>query len=439
MKNKILISCLAFILFFPAVNFAQLESFKLDDTTGFLKDLSVIRNKYHSLSFSGYLQVQYQYADTSGIQTYNGGNFSAACNNRFMIRRGRFRMDYERKTETGFTKYYFGLQFDGSERGVNIRDMFGRIYENKFHDFVVTIGMFNRPFGNELNYSSVLRESPERGRMSQILMNTERDLGAMISFEPQDKKSKWYPLKIDAGVFNGEGLTGPAEYDKFKDFISRISLRKTEIAKKIFLSGGISYLNGGFRNGSKYNYSATDNGMGEMLMLPDTSIKNIEMKAPRIYHGADMQLSFDNPLGKTEIRGEYVFGTQSATYATSVTPGIPPLNKTGKADSVFTRNFNGAYFYLLHTFLKKHEIFLKYDWYDPNTKVSGSHINPSQSFGAADVRYNTFGCGYILYLNENVKFVFYFEHPMNEKTSHISGYGADRKDNTYTCRVQFRF
>ena len=439
MTNKIWIPCIIFFLFFQTVSYAQLESYKLEDTSGFFRDLSQIRSKYHSLSFSGYLQFQYQYADTSGIQTYNGGNFSPSCDNRFMIRRGRFRMDYERKTVADFTKYYFGLQFDGSERGVNIRDMFGRIYENKFNLFVLTLGVFNRPFGYELNYSSVFRESPERGRMSQILMNTERDLGAMVSFEPQDKKSKWYPLKIDAGIFNGEGLTGPIEYDKFKDFISRISFRKTEIIKKVFLSGSVSYLSGGFRNGSKYNYNAEVNPAGYIFMQPDTSIKNIEKKTPRIYYGADMQLSFENMLGKTELRGEYIFGKQSATYATSATPGTPALNKGGKADSIFTRNFNGAYFYLLHTFLKKHQVFIKYDWYDPNTKVSGSHINPSQSFGAADIRYNTFGCGYIIYLNDNLKFVFYYEHPMNEKTSNIAGYNRDLKDDTYTCRVQFRF
>jgi len=439
MTKKFCITGIIFFLFFQAVIYAQLESYKLEDTSGFFRDLSQIRSKYHSLSFSGYLQVQYQYADTSGVQTYNGGNFSTACNNRFMIRRGRFRMDYERKTEADFTKYYFGLQFDGTERGVNIRDMFGRIYENKYNVFVLTLGVFNRPFGYELNYSSIFRESPERGRMSQILMNTERDIGAMVSFEPQDKKSKWYPLKIDAGIFNGQGLTGPVEYDKFKDFISRISYRKTEVLKNLFLSGSVSFLSGGFRNGSKYNYTAVTNTSGEVIMQPDTSANNIEKKAPRIYYGADMQLSFENPLGKTELRGEYMFGKQSATYATSVTPGTPPLNKDGKADSIFTRNFNGAYFYLLHTFLKKHQIFFKYDWYDPNTKVSGSHINPSQGFSTADIRYDTFGCGYILYLNENVKIVFYFEHPMNEKTSNICGYTRDRKDDTYTCRVQFRF
>ena len=40
--------------------------------------------------------------------------------------------------------------------------------------------MFARPFGFEINYSSSDRESPERGRKSQILMKGERDLDFKI-------------------------------------------------------------------------------------------------------------------------------------------------------------------------------------------------------------------------------------------------------------------
>jgi hypothetical protein len=165
--------------------YAQLEPLWIHDST-FVKDLYIMRNKYNSLSFTGYLQVQYQHAGSTGISSYNGGDFAEASDNRYMIRRGRFRLDYENRTDKGFYKYYFALQFDGTERGVNIRDMFGRIYENKWNYFVATAGVFNRPFGYELNYSSSLRESPERGRMSQILMKSERDIGVMLSFEPQD-------------------------------------------------------------------------------------------------------------------------------------------------------------------------------------------------------------------------------------------------------------
>ena len=196
MKRSLLILSL---LIYAAESYSQVEPLWIQDTS-FVRDLYIMRNKYNSLTFTGYLQVQYQHAESTGISSYNGGDFAESSDNRFMIRRGRFRLDFENRTEEGFYKYYFALQYDGTERGVNIRDMFGRIYENKLNYFVVTAGVFNRPFGNELNYSSSLRESPERGRMSQILMKTERDIGLMFSFEPQDRNNV-YSINPD-GIIN---------------------------------------------------------------------------------------------------------------------------------------------------------------------------------------------------------------------------------------------
>ncbi|MBK9389307.1 MAG: porin [Bacteroidetes bacterium] len=417
--------------------YSQLDPLWIQDTS-FVKELYVMKNKFQSLSFTGYLQVQHQWADSAGISSFNGGDFAPASDQRYMIRRGRFRLDYERRTAEGFYRYNFALQFDGTEKGVNIRDMFGRIYENKWNNFVATVGVFNRPFSYELNYSSSLRESPERGRMSQILMKTERDMGAMLSFDPQDRRKKIYPLKIDAGFFNGQGLTGTGEYDSFKDFITRASLKRTKIADNLYLSGGASYLNGGFSNGSDVFFRAEENLSGSYAFIPDTSSKNKGKKSPRIYYGADIQIIWDNALGRTELRGEYMTGTQSSTSSSSVTPPVLPVNKLLQPEAIYIRDFNGAYFYLLQTFFKKHQVFAKYDWYDPNTRIKGEELKPVNNFGAADLRFDTFGTGYIFYLNDNLKFVFYYDHPVNEKSA-VKGFSKDLKDDTYTIRVQFRF
>jgi hypothetical protein len=433
--KKLIISTILLVIMADA--YSQVDPLWVQDTS-FVKELYIMKNKFQSLSFTGYLQIQYQKADSSGISSYNGGDFPALCDNRYMIRRGRFRLDYERRTSENYLRYNFAIQFDGTEKGVNIRDMFGRIYENKWNYFVGTFGVFNRPFGYELNYSSSVRESTERGRMSQILMKTERDIGAMISFEPQNKSSRFYPLKLDAGIFNGQGLTGAGEYDSFKDFIARTSLRRTKIAGKIYLSGSISYLNGGFVNGAGKYYKMGVTPSGGNSFIPDSSSANIGKKSPRIYYGGDIQLSWENKIGRTELRGEYVMGTQSSTYSTSATPAIPLINNNLKTDYIYVRNFNGAYFYLLQTFLKKHQVFLKYDWYDPNTLISGKDITAANNYGNADIRYNTFGAGYIFYANDNLKIVLYYDHPVNEKTA-ITNYTTDLADNTYTVRVQFRF
>lgn len=165
------------LLFISATGYAQRTINDVMDSTT-VNHLLIISKKYGSLSFSGYLQPQFQLAQSNGTQAeYQGGNFGEYTNNRFRLRRGRLRADYMMLTDDGSPSTYFVLQFDGTEQGVAIRDFWGRYYENKWKILAVTLGLSGRPFGNELQLSSSVREAPERGRMSQILMKTERDLG----------------------------------------------------------------------------------------------------------------------------------------------------------------------------------------------------------------------------------------------------------------------
>jgi hypothetical protein len=122
-----------------------------------------------------------------------------------MIRRGRIKLEYARFNVKDQPVVHFAFQFDGTDRGVFIRDFFGQVFENKWQLFTFTTGMFARPFGYEVNVSSADRESPERGRMSQTLMKTERDLGFMVSFEPRGRQNFLRFMKLDAGFFNGPG------------------------------------------------------------------------------------------------------------------------------------------------------------------------------------------------------------------------------------------
>jgi hypothetical protein len=102
--KKLLFLLLTF--FFTAVCYAQVEPLWVQDSA-FIKELYIMKNKFQSLSFTGYLQVEYQVADSVGISCYNGGNFAPGSDNRFLIRRGRFRMDYDRRTREGYYRYYF--------------------------------------------------------------------------------------------------------------------------------------------------------------------------------------------------------------------------------------------------------------------------------------------------------------------------------------------
>jgi hypothetical protein len=227
------------------------------------------------------------------------------------------------------------------------------------------------------------------------------------------------------------------EFDKYKDFIGRVSLKKLPVTPKLILSGGISHLNGGMRGSSAWRFTTIDSS-GIVRMKGEKNPAFVEGKSPRIYTGADLQVEFPLPKGSIELRAETIFGSQSATLARTNTPGTIPLNKNGAPDSVAVRKFSGAYFYLLYKFAGKHQVFAKYDFYDPNTGVAGLNIKASSGFTQADIRFNTLGFGYIYYISPFAKIVLYAESPKNEVTG-IKGFTRDVKDNNYTMRFQFRF
>ncbi len=407
----------------------------VDTTKDMGKGMLSIYKKFDHIRISGYMQPQFQIAQDKGAKNFSGGDFATNVNNRFMLRRGRIRFDYIHFAEKKGPSVQFVFQFDGTERGVFIRDFWGRLFENKYNLFALSVGMFARPFSYELNLSSSDRESPERGRMSQILMKTERDLGAMITFEPRKKDHPLRFLKIDAGLFNGQGLAASADFDSHKDFITRVALKPFPVSKSITISAGASYLNGGFLQNTKYVYTDGTSSFGKTFRV-DSALTNNGKIAPRKYYGTDLQLKIKNKAGYTELRAEFMFGTQTSTVGNSETPAAL---LTG-TDGHYIRKFNGAYFYLLQNiFNEHHQLALKYDWYDPNTKVKKDDIGkPGTSLNATDIKYSTLGFGYINYFNENFKLVLWYDKITNEKTQ-LNGFTGDVKDDIFTCRLQFRF
>jgi hypothetical protein len=404
------------------------------DSTLFMRDTLIdVVQRFDNLRFSGYMQPQFQVAGSKGAPSYNGGNFSEFANNRFLLRRARVKLDYIIPAKEGnIPRALFSFQFDATERGVNVRDMFARVYEPRNKHFSATTGLFARPFGFELTYSSAFRETPERGRMSQILMPTERDLGAMVSYETRSRNKKSPLFKWDAGVFNGQGLTGTMEFDSYKDFISRITMKPYKLTEALSLSTGLSLLRGGWQQGTRYRYEM--NKSGEANFTVDSSLSNLGGKAPRHYYGADAQLVWKHGWGKSEWRAEYWKGTQPGTASTTVNPGILPTTPT------YIRQFDGAYFYYLHNFGKdKWQFVAKYDWYDPNTKVTGNQIGSNGSnLGAADVRFSTVVIGMNRWLWEHIRLMAFYDIVRNERTN-LTGYTDDIDDDVFTFRIHFIF
>lgn len=431
------LSAILFLLMISYDSFAQRTINDVMDSTT-VNHLLTISKKYGSLSFSGYLQPQFQIAQSNGTQAeYQGGNFGEYTNNRFRLRRGRLRADYMLLTDEGAPSTYFVLQFDGTEQGVAVRDFWGRYYENKWKILAVTLGLSGRPFGNELQLSSSVREAPERGRMSQILMKTERDLGATFTLNPRWKDAKLKNIQLDFGVYNGQGLAGPGEFDNSKDFIFRLS-HKTYAFKKFTIAGGISTLQGGLNHRLPISYKM--NKVNDVYrMVKDSSAATINKVAPRQYYGADIQLATNTKSWKSEFRAEILSGLQTATATTSTTPGSYPVDNKSEVLPFYTRNFTGAYITFVQTLNSTdNQIILKYDYYDPNSKVSGADISAAKGLTAADVRFDTFGFGILHHFNPHFKAVLYYDVIKNESTK-ISGYESDRKDNVLTLRTQFYF
>jgi hypothetical protein len=311
--------------------------------------------------------------------------------------------------------------------------MFIKLYEPRLQNFSLTAGLFSRPFGYEVNLSSSYRETPERGRMSQILMPSERDLGAMVSYDPEKPVGGLPRFKFDIGLFNGQGKSGPAEFDSYKDLISRLTVRPFRLSRSLSLSGGLSLLRGGWRQATRYLYEIEDNGANTLFVV-DSSMENIGSEAPRHYYGGDLQLALKHEWGKTEGRAEYWRGTQPGTATTTVNPGTQPAGPT------YLRKFDGAFLYFLQNIINQHwELMVKYDWYDPNTQVKGSQIGKAgTNLTPADIRYNTLGLGLTHYFSTQLKVLAYYSMVENEKTA-LQGYTEDLADNVFTLRLQLRF
>lgn len=258
----------------------------------------------------------------------------------------------------------------------------------------------------------------------------------MITLDSRRKDNTLKYLKADIGFFNGQGINAAGDFDNTKDLIGNIALKTFHLSKQVTIAAGASFLQGGLLQNTKYVYSTTDvSGIKKVTI--DSSVNNLNQTSPRQYYGANAQLKFKSNKGlTTELRSEFITGKQTGTLNNTETP----VALVAGTDGFHIRNFNGAYFYFLQQlFNTKNQLVIKYDWYDPNTKVSGNEIGAAGSnFSAANIKYSTLNIGYVNYLTDNVKLLLYYAMVTNEKTQLVN-YTSDVKDNMLTCRLQFRF
>src|SRR5262245_46998567 len=122
MINKIFRRLLLVLISFQLIIFCYSQRYlsDLDSSLLFLNDtVRPLINRFENLHFSGYIQPQFQMADTEGAKTtFSGGDFPPHSNNRFMLRRARLKLDYLIATDDAYPKFLFTFQVDATERGV---------------------------------------------------------------------------------------------------------------------------------------------------------------------------------------------------------------------------------------------------------------------------------------------------------------------------------
>jgi hypothetical protein len=442
--KKIFNLLLVFILFTRVANSQDKKEIINDSIQKSLADIKKTIDVIKRIKITGWAQLQLQFADSSGQQSFDGGNFAPNVDKRFMIRRGRIKFVHTNQN----TEYF--LQVNLTERGINLTDFYGKVTDPWTKWISLQVGLFNRPFGYEIQQSSADRETPERSRYTQVLLPNERDLGAALIIEAP-KKSKLHGLKFVGGFFNGTGIptngdyNNPTpgkqflnDYDVFKDFIGRLNYSKSLKDDIVKFGIGLSHYNGAVRqfNNVVYSTTLTDTTGTLKWMANDTTTHSLAGKgAARVYYGADAQVSIKSVIGTTTLRLEYMTGTQPGTSSSTGSSAFE--NKT----STYIRNFTGYSAVFVQRIGKsKHELAVKYSVYDPNTKVANDAIGKLGSgFGAADIAYTDLGFGYVNYFNDHIKFMIYYNLVKNELTKNMLAYSKDLKDNVLTLRMQVRF
>ena len=404
----------------PAVN-SRVDSLEREVTT-----LDKVVRQLSKFRVSAYIQGQYQYgqADAS-LKVGERNEHPDKGFNRIGIRRGRLKFEYNDGIGTG------AIQINVSDKGVRFRDLYIGVKDPWTRRNRLMAGIFNRPFGYEVGYSTSRLESTERATIIQYFFPDERDLGLMLTLRAKET-SPIHFFRLDAGLFAGNSVN--RDTDSRKDFIGRLSAEK-EIGNWAKWGGGFSYYHGSVYNPTTEAYEM------QGLRFVKTELNQTGTYMKRQYFGLDAQFSFRSSLGKTTLRAEALIGTQPGIAGSSKSPNYGTRPENLPENALYKRAFLGYFFYLIQDLGRTpFTALLKYDVYDPNTKLQGDEIGAENSHTSkTDLAQNTLGLGAIYTFNKHIRLQLYYEMNFNEKSALVKGYELNRKDDVLTVRLQYKF
>lgn len=423
--------------------------------------------KLTKIKLSGYIQAQYMH--------YEAANAYPA--HLFMIRRARFKIQYEPVNGVVFV-----LQPDFVPGNISVKDAYLQLNDRWLKTFSLTAGKFNRP-NYEVEYSSSSREVPERSRLIRAIYPDERAIGAKLEINPPS-----VPIKVQLALFNGnDGLVIPdasgvnvnlasnQDFDNHKDLMGRVTYN--------FRLGNIGALTIG-AHGYYGKIKANTTDLLNSDYTYNKSSENIATLIRKNWAGAEFQAYFDF-LGGLALKGEFIAGVNGTPGYTVKTSVASPMTTSLKNDTLslttlttnttnsrpaIEKNFMGGYLYLIKNIGKKHQVAVRYDYYDPNTKVKSDQIGlakwdaskttTANSFtyagsdpviatntqtktvvtnnlksGTSDLKYHTVTMAYSYYFDDNIKIMLAYEIPMNGKVG-VNTAGVGNLTSSYTVNGQ---
>jgi hypothetical protein len=443
--KKVLLSALIGVLAFSIMSTVQAQNnqpieepvkTELEEIKEAVENNTSEIKKLKKFKISGYIQAQFEVgqefaASKIGNPTTFDKNRDGKSGDffRFGLRRGRIKFAYE---DTWGTAVF---QLDLTEKGIAFKDVYFKVSEPWLKVASLTVGIFDRPFGDEISYSSSRRESPERTVLYQELFPDERDLGAMVTLAAP-KGSVVEGLKLDAGAFCGNGIAVP---DNGKmDFIGKIKYDKKW--SNITFGVGASMYYGTVRN--------TDTVLNKVIAgkWEKEEVAPFE-KNIRQYYGFDAQFSAQSSWGITNIRAEVLFGTQPSTAGRFRSPN-KDLMQYGTAPFNHIRKFWGAHAYFVQDIYKTPlTLVLKYAYMNPNTQIKSNELK-----SRTDLSYNYLGFGLLVRCTSNLRLMCFYDMPFNSKKNEIPtpekpaatkntipNYQEHVKEGLFTCRLQYKF
>jgi hypothetical protein len=355
--------------------------------------------KLNKIKVSGYVQAQWEMYGKDLEKAYG-------YDNTFFIRRARIKFTYEATDGIKFV-----LQPDLSTGNLALKDAYVVVNLPKLKDLTLWMGQMNRP-DYEVEYSSSSREVVERSKYTTTIYPGEREIGAKLEYNGS-KIPVLAQLMVMNGNFTG---TQAKDVDSKKDVMARFvySIKATSAGLGIDL--GVSHYFGG--NMSKTNqYFKNSEGTLD-------SLNNVWRYLDKHWTGTELRIYADF-LGGMSIKAEYTSGLNSSPSAIAATATVAQK----KASPSTYNNFTGFYIYLVKNIGPKNQFVARYDYYDPNTKLSGDKAGNS-------LYYKTWTLAWQYYLNDNIRITLNYLLPKNETNATNP---VDIKDNIFTLRVQAKF